>query len=302
MRMLRVGARAVAAASVAVLLLTVPAMGAATGVITTKADEFNPAASDTYIAWNVYAHKHEVVYAKQFGGSRFRVNPTGTDGWAGSIEGTTLIYQQSNYPKGKSDVYSYDLVSKTRTKIGTPVSTAHWEYSPAGSGDWLMYARYFRNADRKIYLYNTNTHELRRVASTSGRRWIIHSAQVSGNYAIWDKIEVHRGRVVGCDVFLYDIAAHANTKLGNPNARCQYSPAVNPAGTAFFAHGRFGCGKNVVLREQALSSSATTFLTIPDGHDIAGLYAVDNGDTTTDVYYGTYKCGGQADIFKVTQP
>ena len=89
MRMLRTGVRAVAASVVAVLLLTVPAIGA-TGVITTKADEFNPAATDTYIAWNVYTHRHYVVYAKQFGGSRFRVNPSGTEGWVGSIEGTTL--------------------------------------------------------------------------------------------------------------------------------------------------------------------------------------------------------------------
>lgn len=301
MRMLRMGVRAVAASVVAVLLLTVPAMGA-TGVITTKADEFNPAATDTYIAWNVYAHKDYIVYAKQFGGSRFRVNPTGTEGWVGSIDGTTLIYQQYIPSKGKSDIYSYDLASKTRSKIGKPVSTDRWEYDPVGSGDWVMYSRYYRNADRKIFLYNITTHELRPVASTSGRRWLLRSSQVSGNYAIWDKFEYHRGHLAGCNVFLYDIAGAVTTKLDNPNARCQYSPSVNPAGTAFFARSGFRCGQNVVLREQVLASSATTFMTLPDGHDIAGLYAVDNGDTTTDVYYGTYRCGRPANILKVTQP
>ena len=99
MRMLRTGVRAAAASVVAVLLLTVPAIGAVP-VLTTKAAEFNPAATDTYIAWNGFAHRHYVVYAKQFGGSRFRVNPTGTDGYVGSIEGTTLIYQQWNPSKG----------------------------------------------------------------------------------------------------------------------------------------------------------------------------------------------------------
>ena len=169
MRMFRTGVRAVAASVVAVLLLTVPAIGA-TGVITTKADEFNPAATDTYIAWNVYTHRHYVVYAKQIGGSRFRVNPSGTEGWVGSIEGTTLIYQQWIPSKGTSDIFSYDLVAKTKTKIGKPVSTGGWEYDPTGSGDWVMYSRYYRDGDRKIFLYNTNTHELRRRASTSGRR------------------------------------------------------------------------------------------------------------------------------------
>ena len=301
MRMLRTGVRAVAASVVAVLLLTVPAIGA-TGVITTKADEFNPAATDTYIAWNVYSNKHYVVYAKQFGGSRFRVNPTGTEGWVGSIEGTTLIYQQYVPSKGRSDIYSYDLASKTRSKIGKPVSTDRWEYDPAGSGDWVMYARYFRNADRKIYLYNTTTHDLRPVASTSGRRWILRSSQVSGNYAVWEKTEVRHGRLAGCNVFLYDIAGDTTTKLDNPNARCQYGPAVNPAGTVFFARSGLGCGKNVVLREQALASSATNFANLSDGHDVFSLYAVDNGDTTTDVYYDPYKCGAKANIVKVTEP
>ncbi len=196
MRMFRTGVRAVAASVVAVLLLTVPAIGA-TGVITTKADEFNPAATDTYIAWNVYTHRHYVVYAKQFGGSRFRVNPSGTEGWVGSIEGTTLIYQQWIPSKGTSDIFSYDLVAKTKTKIGKPVSTGGWDYDPTGSGDWVMYARYYRNADRKIFLYNTNTHDLRRLASTSGRRFLLRSSQVNGNYAVWEKTEVQHGRLAG---------------------------------------------------------------------------------------------------------
>ena len=301
MRTFRTGVRAAAASVVAVLLLTVPAMGA-TGVITTKADEFNPAATDTYIAWNVYTNKHYVVYAKQFGGSRFRVNPTGTEGWVGSIDGTTLIYQQYAPSKGTSDVYAYDLAAKTRNKIGKPVSTGGWEYDPSGSGDWVMYARYYRNADRKIFLYNTNTQELRHLAATSGRRFILRSSQISGNYAVWEKAELHRGNLAGCNVFLYDIAGDTTTKLANPNARCQYSPAVNPAGTVFFGRSGFGCGKNAVLREQPLASSATTIVTLANGHDIASMYAFEKADTTTDVYYDPFKCGGKADIVKVNEP
>jgi hypothetical protein len=294
--------RAIAAAVVAVLLLTVPAIGA-TGVLTTKAYEFNPAATDTYISWNGISHRHFVVYAKQFGGSRFRVNPKGTDAWDGSIEGTTLIYQQYVPSKGRSDVYSYDLVGKTRSKIGKPVSTDRWEYDPVGSGDWVMYARYFRDADRKIYLYNTTTKELRTVASTSGRAWDLGPSQISGNYAVWDKAKVRRRNVVGCDVFLYDIAGGTKTKLPNPNDRCQYSPGVNPAGTVFFARSGFGCGKNVVIREQPLGGSASKVVTIPAGHDVSSLYAVDNGDTTTDLYYDPMSCTkAKADIFKVTVP
>ena len=302
MRTLRTGVRTVAAAIVAVLLLTVPAVGA-TGVLTTKAYEFNPAATDTYISWNGINHRHYVVYAKPFSGSRFRVNPKGTNAWNGSIDDTTLIYQLYVPSKNRSDVYSYDLVTKTRTKIGKPVSTDRWEYDPVGSGDWVMYARYFRNADRKIYLYNTNTHELRTLASTSGRAWSLTPSQVNGNYAVWEKAKYRHSNTLGCDVFLYDIAGGTKTKLANPNDRCQYSPGVNPAGTVFFARSGLGCGKNVVLREQALAGSATTVGTIRAGHDVTSLYAVDHGDTTTDLYYDPVSCTKpRADVVRVNLP
>jgi len=295
--------RMVAAAVIAVLFLTVPAMGAATGVITTPADEYNPAASDTYIAWNLWTGKHAVVYAKQqVGGTKFRVNPSGTDAYVGSIDGTTLIYQQYVPSQGTSDVYAYDLSTKIRTKVAKPVSTRGWEYDPTGSGDWVMFARYYRNADRKIFLYNTSTLELREVASSAGRGTVLRASQISGNYAVWEKDQLHKGNLYACNVYLYDILGATVTKLDNPNARCQYSPAVNPTGTVYLARSGYGCGKNLVLQQVPLGGSASTFVDMRDGHDITSLYAVDNGDTTTDVYYDPYRCGHQADIVKVTEP
>ena len=189
MRMLRTGVRAVGGLRGRGPAADRAGDGRGPAYSTTKAAEFNPAATDTYIAWNGFAHRHYVVYAKQFGGSRFRVNPTGTDGYVGSIEGTTLIYQQWNPSKGTSDIYSYDLVAKAKTKIGKPVSTGGWDYDPTGSGDWVMYARYYRNADRKIFLYDATTDDLRTLASTSGRRFLLRSSQVNGNYAVWEKSE-----------------------------------------------------------------------------------------------------------------
>jgi Tol biopolymer transport system component len=165
-----------------------------------------------------------------------------------------------------------------------------------------MYARYYRNADREIFLYNTNTLELRTVARSSGRAWTLRSDQVSGPYAVFEKYEVRRHELKSCDVYLYDITNKTKTKLANPNAKCQYSPAVNPAGTVFFARSGWGCGRNTVLREQPLAGSATTFVTLARGHDIGSLYAVDNGGGSTDVYYDPYKCGSQSDLVKVTEP
>ena len=154
---------------------------------------------------------------------------------------------------------------KTRTKIGKPVSTDRWDYDPTGSGEWVMYARYFRNADRKISLYNTTTHDLRPVASR--RRVAVGSCAPRRSAATTPsgrRPRSGRGRLAGCNVFLYDIAGDTTTKLTNPNGRCQYGPAVNPAGTVFFARSGLGCGTHVVLREQVLSSSATNILSLTD--------------------------------------
>jgi Tol biopolymer transport system component len=305
MRIFRRGVRTVAAAIVTVLLLTVPALGSATGVITTKADEYNPAANTTYVSWNLWTGRHALIYAKLLsGGTKFRVNAAGTEAYNGSIDPTTsmLTYQQYVPSKGRSDVYQYDLSTKKRSKLGKPVSTDRWEYEPVASGTYVMYGRYYRDADRKIFLFDTSTHAVTTLASTSGRRWSLDPSQVNRNYAVWTKSEVHKHTLVGCNVFLYDIANDTTTRIDNPNAKCQYSPGVNPTGTVYFARSGWGCGKNTVLRQLPLGGAVSTIVTLRDGHDITSLYAVDKGDTTTDVYYDPYRCGHQADIVKVNEP
>lgn len=298
MRVVRVGA----VVGIVLLLTALPAF-AATDVIATKGDEFNAAATDTYIAWTVWNGKTYIVYAKPFGGSRFRINPTGTNGWVGSIDGTTLVYQQFNFKTGRSDIFSFDLVSKNRTKIGKPVSTDRWEYEGSRSGDWVVYARYYsRTADRKIFLYNVTTQELRKVAATSGRRWALTPDQINGNYVVWEKTRFHKHHLAGCDVFLYDITAGTASKLANANDRCQYAASVNPSGTVYFARSGLSCGKNVVIRTLPLGGSASTLVNFADGRDLFTTYAVDNGDTTTDVYFDRYRCGHAADILKITDP
>jgi hypothetical protein len=300
--MLQRSVRVVAAATVAVLMLTVPAMGSVTGVITTKADEYNPAATDTYVSWNLWTGKHALIYAKPLaGGTKVRVNATGTEAYNGSIDGTMVIYQQYVPSKGRSDVFTYDLLTKKRSKLGKPVSTDRWEYEPVASGNYVMWARYYRNADRKIFLLDTNTHVVTRLASTSGSRWSLDPSQVNGGYAVWSKSEIHKHTLVGCNVFLYDIANQTTTKIDNPNAKCQYSPAVDPAGTVYFARSGWGCGKNTVLRQLPLAGSVSTIVNLPDGHDITSLYAVDDAGTTN-VYYDPYRCGHQADIVKWVGP
>jgi hypothetical protein len=107
---------------------------------------------------------------------------------------------------------------------------------------------------------------------------------------------------VSCDVFQYDITADTVTKIDDPNARCQYAASVNPTGTIYFARSGFGCGKNVLIRTLPLGGSVSTILDFADGRDLYTTYAVDNGDTTTDVYLDPFRCGHDADVVKITDP
>jgi hypothetical protein len=302
MRALRRSFRLGAAAIAAALMVAVPA-AAGTGVITTKADEYDPAASASYVVWSVAANHRYTVYAKGIGGSRFRVNARGTDARTGGIDtdGTTLIYQQYNQAKHHSDIYAYDLATKQRTKIGKPVSTRRWEYGATGSGGWILFAR-DRSGTRTLLLYNTSTHEMRHLAAVTGHGHLLSPGQVAGAYAVWATAVWKSDHYASCNVFLYDITTDATSRVANPHDRCQTAASVNPAGTVYLGRSGMRCGKNAVLRKQPLVGAATTLVNFADGHDIYSTYALDNGDTTTDVYYDPWRCGTQANVVKLTDP
>lgn len=276
-----------------------------TKVIATDAFEYDPAASADYVAWVVWTGKHNVAYAQALaGGPPFRVNALHTDGWVGAIDGTTLIYQQYSHRTNTSDVYLFDLVAKTRTPIGSPINSSEWEYEPSLSGEWVMWARWFPNGNRRVLLYNTSTLETRVVATSKGDRHGLNPGQVNGSYATFDRYTVGARRTTSCDVFLYDITGATTVTAPNAGPKCQFGSSVNPAGTVFYGRAGFSCGVNSSLRELPLGGSPTTLVDLPDGRDFYTSYAVDNGDTTTDVFYDPVRCTktGDANIVKITAP
>jgi len=281
-------------------------------VLTTKADEYNPAASDTYLSWNVWNGSSNIVYAKAFGGSRMRVSPTGWHGWVGSIEDTSLTYQQYSQKKGVSDIYRVDLVTKKRSKLPAAINTERWEYGPSESGGIIAFARVLPTSDRKLIVYDMGSRTSRTIATSSGVRVILEVGQVSGNWLAYER-HVHDkdGRAIACDVWRYDIAGGSSTKIPNPNDRCQYGPSVDPAGTVYFARGGFTCGTNQSIQAYPVGGPVATLIQLTDGRrgfsTYFSTYAVDNGDNTTDLYYDPSRCKadgsyGSGDIFKVTTP
>ncbi len=268
-------------------------------VVATKATELQPAASTDYVAWAVETRSGQNVYAKQTGQSRFRVNPTGTSGAVGGIDGTTLIYQEYGRT---SDIFFFDLTTKARTNAGAPINTRQWEYWPSVSGDWVLFGRLFRDNRRRVILYNTATDETRVLDETSGSRRYLNPGQVSGNFVAWEKtILSGTGSLTSCDVFLYDIANTTSTTIPNSNQKCQYAASVNPSGTVYYARSGFGCGKSVTLDKYPIGGPSTSLVSLRAGVDLTDSYALDNGDGTTDVFFDPGSCRtGNLDIKKVT--
>jgi hypothetical protein len=273
-------------------------------VLATSAFESNPAATADYFAWDEYrpGSDHSISYVRTWGGDPVKVNADKTNGWAGGIDGTTLVYTQERYDRRRADVYTYDLIANTRSRLGRPVSTKKQSEGVGSlSGDWLLFERWYRNGDKRVFLYNLATHELRKIRSTSRQTTWLLSEQVNSDFAVFSRfIDRHHKP---CDVFVYDIAAGTTTKVPNPKAKCQYAPSVDTTGTVYFARSGFGCAKNVVLRRFPVGGPPVTVMPLGDNLDLSQTYAVDNGDGTTDVYFDPANCDSFVpDIQKVTMP
>ena len=114
-RLWRGTARAGAVPALALAFLVLGS-GFASAVVSDRAvrssahDERTPVAGGGYLAWaeNHPDHPRQYgVYVKRFDGVPHRVNPEGTNAFAGGIDGGTLVYQQAS--GGRSGIRFYDL-------------------------------------------------------------------------------------------------------------------------------------------------------------------------------------------------
>jgi len=301
--------RVTAIATAAVLLGlmgTLPATAAdPVKVLSTSADELSPAASTDYLAWIQRDGSKVVVYAKPFDGARMRVSAIGYSASPGSIEGTTLIYQQYSVAKGISDIYRFDLVTKRRTKLPSPINTKHWEHSPTGSGDMIAFTRLYPTDESRLILYDMASENARTLVSTPGARVGVWAGQMRGNWLTFQKLVFDgRGGLKSCEVFLYDIAARTTSKVPNPDGRCHYASSVDLSGTVYFARSALACGKNVSLRAYPVGGPETKVISLTDPQEINVTSAVDTPGGT-EVYYDLFRCRpsgyvGPSDIYKVT--
>jgi hypothetical protein len=266
-------------------------------VLTTRVDEYAPAVDGEWFSWTQQSKAHPShydVFVRRESESKIRVNPAGTEGGSGGIDGRRLVFYQH---KGISagDIRKFNLLTHRRSDFPSKVSTRWDEYHGTISGPWVLFSRYMSTTrTTKVLLFNMHTGALRTLASDSGRYRYVYSGDVNGDYAVWGRV-----RPSGQDVFLYRISTKTNTVLPRV-VFAQYDPTVASDGTVYFQRSGNECGANVSLIRYPLDGPATVISTFPVGVD-GGFGTVDErSDGSLHWYFGRVNCRNDNwDIYKV---
>ena len=269
-------------------------------VVTAKGRQIRPSAAPAgaYLAYSQSRPGHPDVfdvYVKPAGTPRYKVNTRG-QGFAGGIDGTTLIWQSVR--DGQSDLRLFDLASHTRS-VPAGVNTRRWEFGPTISGDWILYGQTWGRAPNwRVILHNTNTSETRILDERVNRPHTqVSPGQVNGDYATWESMN-YRTNVRTC--FCIRSRPRRRRSCQGPPASCSTHPSVTPDGTVFYLRSGLGCGHDV-LREYAAGVD-TPLARLPRGYDaLTNTFAVDEGGGVTSVYFDCVQCStGKSHIYKIT--
>ena len=267
----------------------------------TTAQEVNPSADPTHLAWSQYPRLRSAfvsLFMQETGGPRVRVNRLRTHGWGGSFVGDSFVYQEL---RGRqSNLQLYDVVTGLRSAPPPGVNTLAWEWAPTMTANHLLFGRALINQglDRVLLrdLGTGSTLMLDQIRFRNGSVWL---GQVSGSYAVWYRC-VNRTR--RCNVLMRDIAAGTTTMIPNPG-RQHYSPSVTSDGTVYFIRSGRGCGNTVQVVRRPLGGPSKVIAAVGAGRDVQTTFALENGDGTTTVYFDRVRCATRAwDVFRVVDP
>jgi hypothetical protein len=209
------------------------------------------------------------------------LNDDGTKGFAGGIDGSEVVFQQSS--QRRSDIRIYDTSSGHNVHVPTGVNTKEWEWGPMMSGTFMLFGRERFTRTRyamRIILHNTATgHEtvLDGARGHFGNKGpYVIPGQVNGDYATWQRCDVTNS----CDVFVRKISSAHDVRL--PDHGQEYAPSVASDGAVFFVRSRRGCGTEARLMRYE-HGSATLVRDFARNRDSFETYAVSSTQVVREV-------------------
>jgi len=300
-------ARGAAFAGLALALATVttaPA-GAVTGpqrILAGPEDQLLASVNDTYLIWtesSVAFPARYHAYGRVRGTSGvFRLNPTGTRGYAGGIDPDQdrAIYQQID---GRaSDIYTIDLGTRHRTKLPSPINTDRWEWGPRISNAFYLFAR---DASRttSLFLYDRTTKTMEKLVSLDLTTYYVAPGAVGERYATWTVCGPRH-----CNAFIRDTDTDQTRRIPAPDGKARYAPVVHEAeGMVYFVRSGPTCGSTVRIMRLAvadLGAPPVGLLTLPAGIDVDVQMSLEQVGARVHLWFSRYRCAPQqGDIYRL---
>jgi hypothetical protein len=293
-----------ASISMAATALPVAAAVTPTPVKTDPAvDEYYPAASQNFLSWETYASGHFNVYAQpRSTGARSKVNAANTSGCCSSpLPGTnSILYQQ--FTRSNSDLYLYNMATKTRKKLPAKVNTKLWEYWGVASSAYVAFMRITSSA-RVLLLFNRSTGKLAQIASVGVRcSSCLRPDWVGDTHMIYQQCS----KSLVCKLRVWRKGA-STLKVPNPDGSpyTQYGGAMDEATEdIYYFRSTYWCGLFLEIRRTDLAdlSAFTTIYDFPEGIDGNTLSLAPSTSTPddTDLLFSQYDCiENNSDIYQI---
>ena len=294
-----------AALALALVVLAGGPAGAVVGpqqIMAGPEDQFLPSANGTYLIWTANSEafpNRYLAYGKVRGTSgRFRLNPSGTRGYAGGIDPgqNRAVYQQID--GRSSDLYTINLETRVRVKLPALVNSARWERSPRVSDAFYLFAR-DTAATTTVLLYDRAAKSIESLASFDIERYSVTPGAVGEQYATWTVCTVFN-----CNAFVRNTATDQTRKIPAPDGKARYAPVVHEGeAQVYFVRSGPRCGVAVrIMRVPLPDLGATPVLlaALPDGIDAGLQQSVQELGTRVDLWFSRYRCGPEhGDIYRL---
>lgn len=297
------------AALLAVGAVPAAAVGTPVPVKTTKAFEWAPAAahdgSHTYFAWTQdilgKPKAPDSAFFQVDGGTTRRINPARTYGFLGDFDAgtSTLIYQQA--AGTSSDLYLYDVNTRSSLPTPTGINTAAWQWNPSidtdsGSGTrWILYGENRFNgptAPWRLFLYNATTHAKLKLDETTNRCGCLFAGDIAYPWVVWSK-------GLNGNVWRYNIMTQVKNKVVLPRDRDEYYASATSDGTVYVAQAGDTCGAAAKLWRVDSGGAATLVYALSAGSEPLSINATDTGAGVT-LYSDRYFCKTKtSNIFRI---
>jgi len=261
-----------------------------------KLDEFDPSATTSYVAWaqtgTSAPYRYAVKFSPRSGGTGIHVNKKETQGaHPRPIWGTEdIVYEQ--YTRSTSGIYIFNMSNRQRTKLGPKVNGTGWNYWPAASTKYVLFARSTAKA-RQLLLYNRTSGSLTKLASVGPKcNSCLQPDWVGQHHAVYTMCS---GKTYACNVKVVTIGGGTKTVPGKQNPYSRYGAAMDEAtGDVYYISSNTSCGLFDEIDRWNISgaSAPTTIYDMDEGID--GNQVTLAPDLTTpgdvDLYFSIDDC------------